>query len=239
MQEQKRRLGLDPAQVRHQVPEEAAAFRQGHLFVVEQAHRPQEEHQQTLNQDAFLIGRSPVPWIALCDGAGNAQSVARRALVLLKARIDETPLAELLRDDTWLRWAESLDTALVGGPESTLVAAAVVGDQFIGVSAGNSRAYLVPFEGFVRLLTPSPAGARLGSGEMEPCIFRGALAARDILLLLSDGAWTPLGTFGIERSVRSMAMKTFVDLPAAVLDDASRHGRSDDMTAVALRLVRV
>lgn len=200
--------------------------------------RPQEGRQQTLNQDAFLIGRSPVPWMGLCDGAGNAQSVARRALVLLKTRIDETPLAQLLRDDIWLRWAESLDAALVGGPESTLVAAAVIGNHFVGVSMGNSRAYLVPFEDPIHLLTAGPAAARLGSGEVEPCIFKGALAARDILLLLSDGAWTPLGTSRIERSVRSMAMKPFVDLPAAVLDSASRHGRSDDMTAVALRLIR-
>ena len=77
--------------------------------------RPQEGRQQTLNQDAFVVGRQPVPWMALCDGAGNAQSVARRALGLLELRLQEAPLGHLLRDDTWLRWAKGLDSALLGG----------------------------------------------------------------------------------------------------------------------------
>jgi len=200
--------------------------------------RPQEGRQQTLNQDAFVIGRQPVPWMALCDGAGNAQSVARRALGLLEMRLQETPLGHLLRDDTWLRFAKGLDSALLRGPEATLVAAAVIGDQVIGVAAGDSRAYLTPFEGAVRLLSGSAAKARLGSGETAPAVFRDTLAVRDVLLLVSDGAWTPLGTAGLERAVRGMATKAFADLSSAVLDEASRRGRADDMTAVALRLLR-
>ena len=102
----------------------------------------------------------------------------------------------------------------------------------------TAKAYLTPFEGPVRLLTGSAAKARLGSGETAPAVFRDTLAARDVLLLVSDGAWTPLGTAGLERAVRGMATKAFADLPSAVLDEASRRGPSDDMTAVALRLLR-
>jgi hypothetical protein len=200
--------------------------------------RPQEGRQQTLNQDAFVIGRRPVPWMALCDGAGNAQSVAKRGLGLLESRIGEVPLGQLLRDETWVRWAKGLDSALLGGSEATLVAAAVVGDQIIGVAAGDSRAYLVPFEGAVRLLTGSAARARLGSGETAPAVFRDTLAPRDVLLLASDGAWTVLGTTGLERAVRSMVTRPFADLPSAVLDVASQRGRADDMTVVTLRLLR-
>ena len=118
------------------------------------------------------------------------------------------------------------------------MAAAVVGDEVVGVGAGDSRAYLVPLDGPVRLLTENASKARLGSGETGPSVFRARLEARDVLLLVSDGAWTPLGTPGIERAVRSMGLKAFADLPAAVLDAASRRGRGDDMTAVALRLLR-
>jgi len=200
--------------------------------------RPQDGRQQTLNQDAFAIGRGSVAWMALCDGAGNAQSAAKRALGLLETRIGEASLGQLLRDDTWIGWVRSLDSALMGGPEATLVAAAVVGDQVIGVSAGDSRAYAVPFERPLRLLTASASRARLGSGETEPFVFRETLAPRDVLLLVSDGAWTPLGSSGLERAVRAMVMRPFADLPAAVLDAASKRGRADDMTAVALRLVR-
>jgi hypothetical protein len=33
--------------------------------------RPQEGRVQTQNQDAHVIGRVPLPYVALCDGAGN------------------------------------------------------------------------------------------------------------------------------------------------------------------------
>jgi serine/threonine protein phosphatase PrpC len=200
--------------------------------------RPQDGRLQVGNQDAFVIGRQPAPWMALCDGAGNAQSVARRALGLLEMRLAEVPLGQMLRDETWRRWAKGLDSALLGGPEATLVAAAVVGDQVVGVVAGDSRAYLVPFEGAVRALTAEASKARLGSGETAPAVFRCTLAPRDVLLLASDGAWTALGTPGLERAVRAMVMRPFADLPSAVLDEASRRGRADDMTVVALRLMR-
>jgi serine/threonine protein phosphatase PrpC len=180
--------------------------------------RPQEGRQQTLNQDAFLIGRQPVPWMALCDGGGNAQSVAKRALGLLETRMGEATLGQLLRDETWVRWAKGLDSALLGGSEATLVAVAAVGEQVIGVCAGDSRAYLVPLEGPVRLLTGSASRARLGSGETLPTPFRDSLAPRDVLLLASDGAWSPLGTAGIEAAVRSKVMKAFADMPSAVLE---------------------
>jgi serine/threonine protein phosphatase PrpC len=199
--------------------------------------RPQEGRQQTQNQDAYVVGRQPVPWIALSDGAGNAQSAARRALSLFEMRLLEAPLAQLLRDETWICWVRSLDSALLGGSEATFVAAAVVGDQVIGAVAGDSRAYLTPLEGPVRLLTGSASKARLGSSETAPVVFRDKLAARDVLLLVSDGAWTPLVTSGLERVVRGMVTKAFADLPSVVLDEASRRGRGDDMTAVALRLL--
>lgn len=200
--------------------------------------RPQEGRQQTQNQDAFHVGRQPVPWMALCDGAGNAQSVGRRALGLLETWAREAKPEELLRDATWLRWAKGLDSALLNGPEATFVAAAAIGDEVVGVVAGDSRAYLVPMDGATRLLTGTASKSRLGSGETAPAVFRDTLAPRDVLLLVSDGAWTPLGTAGIERAVRRMLAGVFADLPAAVLDEASRRGRADDMTAVALRLMR-
>ena len=53
--------------------------------------RPQEGRQHTQNQDAFAIGRTPVSWAAVCDGAGNAQSAARHALSLLEPWLREAP----------------------------------------------------------------------------------------------------------------------------------------------------
>jgi serine/threonine protein phosphatase PrpC len=197
----------------------------------------QDGRSQTLNQDAFVIGHQPVPWAAVSDGAGNAQSTARRALGLLETWMRDVSLGQLLRDETWRRWARSLDSALLGGPEATLVAVSVVGDELIGVCAGDSRAYVVVLEGPLRCLAGAGPKRRLGSGESTPVVFRERLALRDVLLLVSDGAWAPLGLAGLERAVRAMGTRPFAETPGAVLDAAGRRGRGDDMTAVALRLI--
>jgi len=200
--------------------------------------RVQDGRQHTQNQDAFSIGHGPVPWAALCDGAGNAQAVARRALGLLENWFRETTLAQLMRSQTWERCAKTLDSALLGGAESTLVAVAVIGDAMRGVVVGDSRAYCVPLEGATRQLAPDAHKARLGSGAVEPAYFEQRLQPRDTVALLSDGAWGPIGPGGIDRVVRANLMSPLVDLPNALLDEASRRGRADDMTVVILRAVR-
>ena len=56
------------------------------------------------------------------------------------------------------------------------------------------------------------------------------------MLLLTDGAWTPLSSYLLEKAVRGVLLQHFSDVPGAVLDAAGRTGRWDDMTVVALRL---
>ena len=93
----------------------------------------------------------------------------------------------------------------------------------------------------MRILTGADGAAgkfRLGSGRAQGSPIHLELAPRDVLLLLSDGAWTPLSPELIRRAVVGAAMKHFSEVPQAVLDAASRTGRADDMTAVALRLRR-
>lgn len=199
--------------------------------------RPQDGRQHTENQDAYVLGHSPVPWAGLMDGAGNARTAARRAGVLLEGWFRKASLAQVLRDEAWVAMARRLDLALMGGRETTLVAAAVVDHQVIGVAVGDSRAYLVPLEGLVRLVTAEASKHRLGSGEIRPFVFRERLQPRDVLLLLSDGAWGPLGSSGLDRAVRSALSRHFSEMSEALLDAASRHGCGDDMTAVTLRIL--
>jgi hypothetical protein len=85
-----------------------------------------------------------------------------------------------------------------------------------------------------RLLTDRPS-RRLGSGEAEPVPIHERLAARDVVLLMSDGASTPLAFPLIQRTVMAKAMQHFSDLPVAFIDLAGKQGRLDDMTVVAMR----
>jgi hypothetical protein len=46
------------------------------------ASRPQQG--RTANEDAFWIGHGPVPVAVICDGAGNAQQSAQRAITFFQ-----------------------------------------------------------------------------------------------------------------------------------------------------------
>jgi hypothetical protein len=63
------------------------------------------------------------------------------------------------------------------------------------------------------------------------------LGPYDILLLMSDGAWTRLGgAYKLQKAVAKAARHHFSEVPQAILDAAARTGRHNDMTAVALRI---
>ncbi len=181
--------------------------------------------------------REGIPVAAVCDGAGHAEQAAKRVLRLFELWVREATLGQMLDSKTWVSWVRQLDSSLLGGNESTFLAVAVAGNQVIGVSAGDCQAYLIGAEGGFQFLTTSPQKARLGSGKVKPFIFRVTLKVRDVLLLMSDGAWTPLSPYLLEKTVRGVLLQHFSEMPVAVLDAAGRTGRWDDMTVVALRLL--
>ncbi len=199
------------------------------------ASRPQQG--RTQNEDAFLIHRGAVPFVALCDGAGNAQLAAKRVLTLFEKLVAEECVEELVDAVNWKRWAKILDSSLLGGAQSTFISLAVVGQVATGVCVGDSRAYLIDRDGRCQISTEGAAKQRLGSGAINPFSLRFSLNSRDILLLMSDGAWTPLNLGLLQRTVMGAAVRHFTEIPGAILDVAGRAGRADDMTVVALRLV--
>jgi serine/threonine protein phosphatase PrpC len=195
------------------------------------ATRPQDG--RTTNEDAFLIIREGTPVAAVCDGAGAAEQVAKRVVRLFELWVREATLGQILDPKTWVSWVRNLDSALLGGSQSTFLAVAVAGDQLVGASAGDSQAYLLGAEGGFQYLTPGADKSRLGSGEVKPFTFSVTLKPRDIVLLMSDGAWTPLGPYLIEKTVRPAALQHFSEVPVALLDAAGKTGRWDDMTVIA------
>jgi serine/threonine protein phosphatase PrpC len=191
---------------------------------------------RTHNEDAYLIGRVDRPFAALADGAGNAERAAKKALTLFEKLLGESSLEEIEAAEIWARWVRLLDSALLGSSQSTFIAVGIIGNQAIGACAGDSRAYHVNREGCCRILTDGAAKHRLGSGQARAFPLRVTLEPREILLLLSDGAWTPLSLQTLQKTVVTVAVRHFSEIPVAILDAAGRNGRADDMTAIALRL---
>ena len=82
----------------------------------------------------------------------------------------------------------------------------------------------------------APRGSGSAAGGVEPFPIHARLARGDVVLLLTDGAWTSLSLHGLQRLVVGAALGGFADLPARILEAAGRSGRADDMTAVVCRL---
>ena len=192
---------------------------------------------RTTNEDAFLIGRGLVPYAALCDGSGNAGQVGKRALKILEGLVSQASVEEFELFPTWANWTRLLDSALIGGPQSTFLAAALVKDRVVGVCAGDSRLYHLQFGGGIQILTEDAGKSRLGSGKVEPFPIHQRVSRGDVLLLMSDGAWTPLNLLKLERLWGKSASIHFSDFPGLILDEAGKMGRADDMTVVAMKWV--
>lgn len=196
---------------------------------------PQTGHKW--NEDAFVIGRDPVPYAAVFDGTGIAEKSAQVAASYFKLQIKDQQ--EKVADPlAWAAWVKLMDSHLMGLAQSTFVGVAVTNETtgaVVGAYAGDSRAYVFGDKG-TTLLTPSDSPRRLGSGRVNPGTFTVRLDSYDILVLMSDGAWTPLGSpYLMKQTIMGAVGKHFSDVPQAILDAAQRTGRWDDMTVVALR----
>jgi hypothetical protein len=196
--------------------------------------RPQDG--RSSNEDAFLIRRGVIPCVALCDGSGNAGQVAKRALKILDGLASQASAEDFQLFPTWANWTRLMDSALVGGSQSTFLAVAIMSDRVVGVCVGDSRVYLLPFDGEVQILTEEAGKSRLGSGEVSPFPIHHRVCRGDILLLMSDGAWTPLNLQKLKSLKIKASSSHFSEFPAMILDEAGRSGRADDMTVVAIRV---
>jgi serine/threonine protein phosphatase PrpC len=197
---------------------------------------PQEGRPPGVNEDAFWIRPAEPTIIALADGAGAAQQAARKALRQFEQLVAAGRPTDIELFPAWSSWLRALDLGMSGGPsQSTFVAVAVLGDRLVGAAAGDSRAYLWTRDGELRLLTDGASKTRLGSRRIVPFPIHSAFGRGDIVLLLTDGAWTPLTMDGLRACVARAALLPLAELPEVVLREASRRGIADDMTVVAAR----
>lgn len=187
------------------------------------------------NEDAWLILREPCLIVALADGTGNARGTAQKALRFLERLLRVEPIERLQRFPTWETIFKNVDAYLAGGPETTLIAAAFIGEGIYGANCGDSRAYLVnPGDAYLNSIA-CDTKPRIGSGEakISPLHARLGPTETSIVLFETDGAWTQIDRLSIQRELRRMSH--FSDLPNLLLSHANRHGCADDMTVVAVR----
>ncbi len=191
---------------------------------------------RTVNEDAWLILREPPLCAALCDGAGDARRAARRALQTFEKLYKTARPEELAAFPTWSRWVKLLDSSLLGGDQSTFLAVTVLEGRVVGACAGDSRLYKVTRDGAVSIPSEGAAKFRLGSGRAQPFPIHLPASRGDLFLLMSDGAWTPLSLYTLKKVLVRAATRHFSELAPALLEEAGKAGRVDDMTVIALKV---
>lgn len=187
------------------------------------------------NEDAFLIHRAPIPFAALCDGAGNAEQTAKRALSFFEKLFKEAKRDDIERFSTWVQWVKLLDSSLLGGNQSTFIAIAVLEERYVGTCVGDSRVYLRDRDGHIHIIAENAVKYCLGSGNVDPFPIYLPCNRGELLLAMSDGAWTPLNVSQLKKVVNKSLFGHLSELPPAMLDEAGKNGRADDMTVIAIK----
>jgi serine/threonine protein phosphatase PrpC len=100
---------------------------------------------------------------------------------------------------------------------------------------GDSRAYLVR-DSQASILTEGAGKQKLGSGAIQPLIKQVNAKDRDLLLLMTDGAWTRFSLYTLTRTVGRYSV--LPELPTVILEQASKVGVWDDMTVVVVTVRR-
>ena len=189
------------------------------------------------NEDAFAIIRGETTCAAVCDGAGRAQQSAGKTLKLFEKLYRQTSGGQVGLFSTWANYISLLDSSLLGIAQSTFVAVACYEGRMVGACVGDSRAYLRRRDGKVSILMEHADKHRLGSGQANPAPIHLQAEKGDILLLMSDGAWTPLSLYRLQKILSKAASMHLADLAPAILSEAGRGGRIDDMTVVVMKVM--
>jgi serine/threonine protein phosphatase PrpC len=178
------------------------------------------------NEDAFFIDRL-YPLVAVFDGQGNAENVAKKA-----ARQLERLCRENGSKPDWTKTAKLLDSYLLGVNKSTMVAASLTEDMVSVCCVGDSRAYLVR-NGQVTILTEKANKQKLGSGSVQPLVKQITVKDRDLVLLMTDGAFTPLSLYLLSK-ITVKNLLNLPELPHELLKQSTKAGIWDDATVVCM-----
>ena len=92
-------------------------------------------------------------------------------------------------------------------------------------------------DGQANILTEGAGKQQLGSGAIQALIKQFGAQDRDLILLMTDGAWTRFSPYLLAQSVMKNLMN-LPELPNSILKQAAKGGVCDDMTVAAIVIRR-
>lgn len=184
------------------------------------------------SEDAFVILRGQSPMIAVCDGEGDAEQVAKKVLRSFQLFIQSAKPGELLVFPNWREWIRLVDSSLLPDNQCTFTLIIIADNKIIGANVGDNRVYKFDQNGNISILTQGSRKSRLGSGEADPFPIYNIMEKNEIVSLMTDGAWNSLSLPIITGLFRKRLSYHPADLTRMFIEEAGKYGRNDDMTIV-------
>ena len=191
---------------------------------------------RTKSQDTVgIFERDGVLVVALADGGGGLRGgeAASRCLVAVVESAVNDPAFAIEQVQPWFDVFHATDSALASnGTGETTGTVVVLGPRgIIGVSAGDSEAWIVTPTAVDDLTVGQQTGQRLGSNRVTPAAF-GRAALGGILVVASDGLFKYAAGEVIARLVRASAIGAAVEHLVELV--RLRSGKVADDVAVVL-----
>jgi PPM family protein phosphatase len=205
---------------------------------------PHYEHVQALasgrprSQDSVgVFERDQTVVVVVADGGGGMRGgeAASRCLVTVVGSAVSDLGFELQQMQPWIDLFKATDTALAanGAGETTGVVVVLGPGGLVGVSAGDSEAWVVTPTGVLELTVGQQTKQRFGSNRATPTAFeRPGLGG--VLVIASDGLFKYAAVDVIARIVRNNAIGAAAELLVDLV--RLRSGKvADDVSVVLVR----
>jgi hypothetical protein len=198
----------------------------------------------TQNEDAFAVQQHPLdPNLWLCfiaDGQGGRSgggAAARLACHVALGMAARQPPDRLNEPAVWpgiLRSADQAVEANSAAGFTTLVGLAVVRNQVVGASCGDSAALLVSGERVTELTAGQRKNPPVGSGNAVAVPLTAALDSDWRLFAMTDGVWKYVGWDRLVGAARRQRGAELIADLQGMGRLPARGGFSDDFTIVVL-----
>ncbi len=193
-------------------------------------HAKSQDTAQTFERDGALV-------VALADGGGgmrDGEAASRSLVATVEAAVGDRAFV-LERAQSWVDLFRSADSALAthGAQETTGLVVVLHARGLVGISTGDSEAWIVKSHGVDNLTIGQHTQHRLGSNQATAATFERS-SLDGVLVIATDGLFKYAAPDVIARIVRGNAIGVAVDgLVELVRLRSGRH--ANDVAVVLVR----
>ena len=199
-----------------------------------------------INEDSYHVEQHPQdPNVWLCfmaDGQGGRSGgrvAAELASTTALELINRQPVTALSQISTWTQMLHDVDRAVANDVKAgftTFVGIGIVEGNIMGVSSGDSAAWLANKRSVIQLTVDQHKNPPVGSGMAIAIPFKSEFNEASKLIVMTDGVWKYVG---LEKIVDVIQQESGDDLLEKLQAAARLRGSGrfqDDFTVVLMEM---